>query len=49
MTDETSSKGLTPEENPFACNICGGSLTSRERIVEDGVCDDCKREHGSWD
>jgi len=41
MSDE-----LTPEDNPFACSICGTYLSSRQRIEHPGYCDLCMTDSG---
>lgn len=34
-----------PEDDPFACSICGCYLSELQRVRGDDHCESCKREH----
>lgn len=37
----------TPEDDPFACSLCGCYLGTAKRISGDDYCDACAREIGA--
>ena len=36
-----------PEDDPFACSICGHYLVTVERVRGDDYCGSCKRQYGA--
>lgn len=35
-----------PEDDPFACSLCGCALGSVKRLAGEEYCDPCQRDHG---
>lgn len=46
VTATSAMRRPDPEDDPFACSLCGGYMSSRERLSESDCCDSCRREHG---
>lgn len=46
MTDQQQADRPNPEEDPFACSLCGCALGTAKRISGEEYCDACQREHG---
>lgn len=49
MTEQdftAQSRDYDPEDDPFACGICGCSLPESKRILGEEYCDGCQRTYG---
>lgn len=44
--DGEVSKGPAPEDDPFACSLCGLYLSELQRVSGHDYCRDCRREGG---
>lgn len=42
----TEREQWNPEEDPFACSICGHPLHELKRVKGEEHCDACQREYG---
>jgi hypothetical protein len=43
----TSTEQWDPENDPFACSLCGGYLNESQRVAGHDYCRDCRREGGA--
>lgn len=48
MNDSEQGTDRDPEDDPFACSICGEPLGEVKRVEGDDYCDACQREYGGF-